>query len=422
MLTISNNITFKASSKKYSAPLHQNSTKLNTLNKDTVSFGYINAGPVPKDIQLYRAIGKSEFDALFRGEVIEGHSYVTSDPRGWATQNWHNGHNHLDKDGYFVTFKTNRPNLDIMDRRDSLEDTRYSVGNYTLDDVANIRKGHTAHGELVYAENFETEKAKDIQNKKKEINRLVKIIQSQKEPSALQKCIDYIIKRDTSSERDAILVDAFDELGSYCKEFPEIVDNFKNTDFNDERKAYFVMQLVKDADRKDDLPFVRKYVAHCLDNDVKINDKVWSYFQKHGEHQDAKLLLDLVKNYDDKDLDISSALKKLVNENDYPTIEKTFLDGDIKTKYCLIFLFKGTKDDVKMARHVLDLYKNDQETVLEEGDYKDKALISECMKIIQKSGTADDIKLVEPYAKHDYCYVNDDAKDAFKYLKKKYSC
>ena len=44
------------------------------------------------------------------------------------------------------------------------------------------------------------------------------------------------------------------------------------------------------------------------------------------------------------------------------------------------------------------------------------------MKIIQKSGTADDIKLVEPYAKLDYCYVNDDAKDAFKYLKKKYSC
>ena len=189
----------------YRKPINTSSKqKLHGLKQDTVSFG-IFMGYLPKDTQIYRCIGEEEYQKLLNNESISSSGFVTTNPQGWAATNWFDGFMPFNRghyNHYFITFKKNRFSQ-IADFRDSIKDTKCKIfEDYSLDDIENIRKGNNAHGELVWAENFEEEKEKDILNKKETISWLIDLYNSN---------FSKIDKRKIK-----------DELLSYQKEFPEI--------------------------------------------------------------------------------------------------------------------------------------------------------------------------------------------------------
>ena len=106
----------------------------------------------------------------------------------------------------FITFKKGRFSK-VADFRDSNKDTKYKIfESYSLDDIKNIRKGNNVRGELVWAENFEEEKKKDVLEKKETIMWLNNLLQA------------------SSSKIDKRIIK--NELLSYQREFPELIEIF----------------------------------------------------------------------------------------------------------------------------------------------------------------------------------------------------
>lgn len=295
MLYITNNILLKTLSRQSTTQQSPNSLKFKTENKDTVSFGYIDAPLPSKDLQLYRAIGQRELRALLNGQTIEGHSYATSDPRGWAASNWHSGFAHNNKNPYFVTFKTGDENFDIMDRRDSFADTRYSVGDYNLSNVQNIRKGHNAHGELIYSENFEYAKEIDKQTKLQEIKRLTNELKKLQIRNGINKFLSKIQfnNSETTDKKDIMRACIYDELGSYAKEFPNIIDELKPLSVNDDHCTNMLLNIIADVNRYEDLQFVREQLHKFAEHKFPVDDSSLRFIQKNGSEEDVDLILDI---------------------------------------------------------------------------------------------------------------------------------
>lgn len=385
-----------------SKPL-SNLPKLKTLNKDTVSFGYIDAPEPPKDLQLYRCIGESELNALLEGKTMEHSKYATSDPKGWQANDWHNGFNSRKGKIYYITFKTGSENIDIRDRRDSLEDTRYGVGAYNLDNIQNIRKGHNAHGELVWAEDFENAKKSDKENKLKEIERL------RNDLKELLYC-----KPRCNSEIEKIC----DELGSYANEFPEIIDGLKPLLKNDNQCLNMLLGVISDADRPEDWQFVQNELQNFSDNGIRVdNIYLVDYIKKHASDEDVPIFLDIAKNDPNARGFIGNILKKIATQKSHSMIKEAYLSGDEHTQYNLIYYFEDKEDRADIARLTLEKYKKQQDEILNIGDYRNSALISECIQILEKHGSKDDISLLEEYAKESFSYANGDAVIAINKLK-----
>lgn len=286
---------------KISANISPNLYKLNTKqpqvlsqpNKDTVSFGYINIGPVPEDIQLYRTVGKSEVDVLLKGGKIPSGSYVTSNPKGWLGETWLRAFGSMNSEPYFITFKTN--SLDpkgIKDRRDSLRDTRYGIGEYSLKNIANIRKGFNIHGELIYAENFEKAKKEDIRYKKAEINKLVESIEKriEKEQKLISKLKNIFTKGKLTKENHVFFIETYIELASYAKEFPKIVDILRPIAEKSPHQNYYLMYVIKEAARKEDLEYVKSYINNSITNNEIVNDRAMEYVELFEFNKNLKKL------------------------------------------------------------------------------------------------------------------------------------
>ena len=419
MLSISNNYFSRVSAPKYNAaPKVSDMPALKPLKKDTVSFGYIDVGLPPKDLQIYRAIGKSELDALLNGECIEGYSYATSDPRGWQATSWHNGFSGVSKDTYFVTFKTGY--LDIEDRRDSLEDTRYGVEPYTLKDVKNIRKGHNVHGELIYAPDFENAKIQDIKDKKQQIKKLIASIKNNKKPTKIEKFFHSLKNLETALPTDLQLFDDYDELSSFCKEFPEIIDELKPLANKDDRHAYHVMALIFYGNRAQDLSYVRDYVNNCLKKELRINDLATKYLYNQGKNEDLALLFKMFQKGETHNINTVYAMRKVASAEDEQTVKDAFVKANIIDQYYLWYFFEDSKETVPLARFVLDKYKNESQNKMFE-DYRITALISNCCQSLKENGNPDDIKYLKPYANDGDSYANTDAVIAMNTLMKKSS-
>jgi hypothetical protein len=237
-----------------------NNTKLQPLKKDTVSFGHFIPTEVPDDIQLYRCIGKEEYQKLVNGETVFSSGYATSDPKGWEARGWNDGFipSGSNSEQYFITFKTDR-SFDVTDERQFENETRYRImDEYSLDDIENIRKGRNVHGELVWAENFEEEKKKDIEHKKSEISKLIAKIE----------------KGCENSERKNII----DELASYVKEFPEIVELFeKFVDYNNEEDINDLNYLISKSDSDKFLSQYRRKCLNSIEDGVVSNSNFYNY-------------------------------------------------------------------------------------------------------------------------------------------------
>lgn len=149
------------------------------------------------DTQLYRCINADEFKKLLNLEKISGPFYATSDKRGWQAKSWVNGYMANIKNHFFVKFK--KGSIDYTDARNFTNDTRYKIFEYNLDNVQEIREGHSMHGKLVYSENFDADKAKDLVEKKQSIKDSINNIKQNKN-----------------------VAESFDILQSYSEEFPKL--------------------------------------------------------------------------------------------------------------------------------------------------------------------------------------------------------
>lgn len=176
----------------------------NVVRTKNISFAS-SKNKASSGLQLYRCIGEKEYQKLIHNEAVATLGFVTSNPKGFWGDNWNNGYipQGCDRSNcYFITFKQ-----DVFDKvtNDSIfiSDKRYRIyQEYSLKDIKNIRRGNNIHGELVWAENFEHEKEKDIKNKKQKISILVKLLKYAK------------IKQ--------IQTPVIDMLMSYKQEFPYI--------------------------------------------------------------------------------------------------------------------------------------------------------------------------------------------------------
>lgn len=157
------------------------------------------------------------------------------------------------------------------------KDTRYGIGSYFLEDVANIREGSNAHGKLVYAENFEDAKQEDLKQKKAEIYGLK----------------DIIINSNDNNAREL----AWDELGSYTNEFPKIIELMNpHMDFNNEADVNGYAFSILKADKKIYLPQFRECLKSYLREDIRMHKKVPYFLEKYVDNGDLPLVLDLIKN------------------------------------------------------------------------------------------------------------------------------
>jgi hypothetical protein len=296
-------------------------TRLMPLQNDTVCF----KGGDKKTIghqPFYRLIGKSEYQALINGESVRSSGYVTSDPRGWGAKSWDRAFGYVrEENSYFITFKPNQF-TEIVDRRDNEKDTRYTIEEeYSLKNITNIRRGINAHGELIWAENLEESKRKDISNKQENINKLIEeYFENNKKESKL-------------------------ELASYTKEFPEIVEKFeKKVDYSNQDDVNNLAYLICRANSDKYLPEYRKCIE-CFKKDIFPNSEVLSFYSKHGDTEDLDFVLDLIqeKKYDIYN-DLSSALNNLAGNKDTPRVIEKLNNEDFGNLSILTgFLLK--KDD-----------------------------------------------------------------------------
>ena len=280
-----------------------NIPKLQPLKKDIVSFGHFTPTEVPDDIQLYRCIGKEEYQKLINGEAVFSSGYATSDPKGWEARGWNDGFVPEDSNSeqYFITFKTDR-SFNVIDKRHSENETRYRImDEYSLDDISNIRKGINTHGELVWAENFEEAKKQDIENKKSEISRLIKILKN----------------RNIKCNKE----DVIDELISYRKEFPQISSMFEElADFSNSDDVNNFARIICKLGNDNDLPKFRRCMESYLLG-VPAKEDVFTFLTCHGEESDLNMYTQIAEknNFQPNNLYID-ILANLSEEKDYKNI------------------------------------------------------------------------------------------------------
>ena len=275
---------------------------LRYLQGDIICFKGIEQD-APEDIQLYRCIGESEFQKLITGELISSSGYATSSPMGWQAKYWDSAFGARKKDSsYFITFK--KCFKDIMDRRDSEKDTRFSIEEkYSLKNIENIRKGINAHGEIVWAENFEKTKKEDVEVKEREINKLVGM------------CRQGI----PSSKRKEIIA----ELVSYTREFPNIVELYEPlVDYNKAEDVNNLAYLISEANDGKYLPIYRKCLD-CYANGIEPNNKSYAFLVKQGKREagDLDRIFNLIQNQKyNYTSDLCNALVNLTDEDEIETI------------------------------------------------------------------------------------------------------
>jgi len=363
--------------------------KYKTLRHDTVSFGYLHE-EVPQDLQVYRCIGESEYKALLNGETIECGKYVTSSPMGWLSKNWNNGfiyNENKGKDVYFITFKIGK--LEITSRRDNEKDSRYGLwSEYTLDDISNIRKGFNTHGELVWAENFIEEKKKDVEHKKIEISKLMAKIESN--------C--------SIEERKS----AIDELASYSKEFPQIVELFeKFVDYNNENDINDLVYLINKTDCDKFLPQYRKCL-NSIENGVAPHRNFYDFLKKYGSKEDLNTVLNLIKGkHFIEPMNLSQVLNNLTDDVDKDFIIKELNDNDMDNLIILSSFILARDEDGRYS-DIMDnilnkgyfFHKNLQEDDNETED-KINYIIDPCIKYMEKFNIKTAIGTMELFCQDD---------------------
>ena len=349
---------------------------------DVVSFGSFY-GKKFEEV-LYRAIGKSELDELFKPKGrIGGHKYTTGNPMGWGAKNWDAGFKYGYKDYYFVQFKKNHFDLmDVYDASDYAEDSRFVITKgYSLDDIDVIREGTNAHGKIIWASSDDVIK-EDTQTKVMSIFRLLKQLMTTK---------------DEISQNQAII-----EISSYVKEFPQLIKPLlplaeKDNEFG--RKLLFVINKSED---KSYLNFVKSYLKRFTEfpEKMQIHDSSLFYIARHGSSKDLDLVLDVMKK--DKGITHHSygmALSKLMTEKDIPKIMKLLEDSDYNTQNVIVNCFNYREDKktaLEVARKILARYSSLESKVFKDDDEL-KTLISSCSDVMTKWATADDIPYMKPY-------------------------
>lgn len=376
--------------------------KYKTLRHDTVSFGYLHE-EVPQNIQVYRCIGKEEYLKLLQGESIWSSGYATSDPRGWSASGWNNGFtpSNSDSECYFITFKTGK--LDISSRRDNEKDTRYGINDeYSLEDISNIRKGFNTHGELVWAENFEEAKARDIKHKKSEILRLIE--------TAKNGYLNY-------DKEDVI-----DELISYSVEFPQITSLFEGSvDFSNGDNVNDFASIISSLNNEEDLPKFRKCMESYL-HGVPAKKSVFSFLAWHGDKSDLDTYMRIAdKNKFQPDKTYIDILINLSEEENFKNIISRF-DTDRPEDLVLLSYFYESADRTgkylkKVEKLLLkcDRLRRDLKFSKNEDD-RDNLwhTIDTCMYYLIKYGNRDSLSVIEHYCK-------DDPKLIYKYYDAEYA-
>ena len=382
--------------------------KLSGLSKDTVSFGYLFES-VPQDMQIYRSIGKSEFEKLMNGESVSTQGYVTSSPKGWGTREWVGGYSYGRdvENTYFVTFKKGR--FLISSRRDDEFDTRYGINrSYSLEDVENIRKGVNAHGELVWSQDFENDKIKDIQDKKLRITILIDSL-----------------KQNNKSDNISLI----GELLSYSKEFPQIAHLYSDfADFSNTHDVNNLVELIDYSGGIEYLPIYDRCLKSFIEGTPVYLDIRLDYLRNNGGDYEFNLLFDsLDKNIFGEDA-LANAFSNLADENKYKLLYDK-LSQTPKGLYILSAILcrkLPTNNVLNEARKVLsDCYNYQQRaTELNEAErFKLTCAVDTAISILARAKDKKAIPIIEKFLegmKYNICYKYD-AEDAIEQILKVHS-
>lgn len=309
--------------KIYSSNNFVKQTKLQILERDTVSFGRRTYNNTDPNTQLYRGVGYTEIKALLNGESIEGTSYATSNPKGYRGFTWSKGGGY---GNYFITF--NKEKIQFSDHRDYDTDTRYLVEAYNLADIDSIRLGSNNLGELIYSKDFENGKKNDILEKQKDITAIIKQLQ----------------KPDISAEDRKTCLD---KLNSYSAEFPALKEavetaknQLKNCSLNIDPNALTPVSRLKEANEK------HEGLIQLLDSLTP---------QKVEEYG---LLRDICKKYT-----IQMRNKEMLNlgfEEILPDIEKDLKEARVRLDSLTKILNKNVTEEfeIELIKDLLNTFKN----------------------------------------------------------------
>ena len=354
--------------------------KYKTLQKDIISFGCIDE-ELPANLQLYKRINEEEYQKLLQGESVLSSGYVTSDERGWGAKNWHSGISSLKDENYFITFKPDT--LKFHSKRDNEDGTRYGLDEeYSLDNISNIRKGYHAHGELIWAENFDEAKKEDIEHKKGEI----------------QKCIGILKSDYTEKEKDK----AIDELLSYGEEIPQISDLFeKYVDYTNENDVNNLVYLINKLNNERDLPKYRKCLESYV-NGVPAKEYALDFLQFYGDESDLDKAMQLIdKKTINSPIKIGIILANLSEEKDYPKIINKYSTDKLQDLAILTNFIVNINQDGKYLKKIEEILSNceklrqNTEHLTQEEEFNLWTAIDNCMSYLVEYGDENTLSLVE---------------------------
>lgn len=389
-------ISFLKIPNNYECKIHNCKPSNYVSSGDVVSFGYLNCD-IDDNLQVYRSISQSELSKLLKGEKVHCKGYVTSDPRGWGALDWNSGYiNNKSEPVYFVKFK--KGCLHLRDIRDHENDTRYGFsGIYSLNNVETIHIGANAHGEIVYASDFEKTVKED---KVKKISKIKHLINS-------------INTINDSSERKTL----FDELSSYCREFPEIVSEFSDkVDYLNTEDMLGFTTMINAADSDEHLPLFRKCLHSYLLGVTPSNASL-AYFIRHGKKEDLSLIFDLLDSNIFNGFAIGNLLASIADENDKNFILENLSSTNLsaltaKTVYFLS-IFDGV--DVDSFR---DIIQDVKLLVANCSSTERSYIVSECAGILGNFGDISDIDRLRPFydSNNPYGYPSLEVAEAIKSL------
>lgn len=374
-----------------------NYSPLKPLLRDTVSFGYLYERP-DSNMQLYRSIGKEEFEKLISGEEVTRRSgYLTSDPRGWHARDWYSGFSFQNEDEtYFVTFKPGKLAKRFMSAKDTSTDTRYQLHTgYSIDDVLNIRKGINAHGEIVYSENLERDKKIDQEIKKQEIARIKNLL--------------------VSTDNFEIKNEAWTELKGYVREFPYIIDDVKDiVDFHDQADVVGYADLISKVGRESDKSEYGKCLKAYVEGLTPSVD--FSYLVKYAEDKDISSIMVLLDREHIYPEDVARVLNRLCDEQ---TVIKDFLKPDFKKLHVLtLYLSNKNKDGAytDIYRQVLRIAQTIKADIY---DYNYEKTVINSVNQLAVHGDINDISLIKNFCTEDKsCFISYTvAKDTIKQIR-----
>lgn len=263
--------------------------------------------------QLYRMIGKEEYEKLIKGEHVISPDYntifVTNNPNGVAA-------NTRTKERYFVTFKL-KDDLDLFCRNflastkkrnidaHNIENAEYCIDEgYSLADVENIRKNNVK-GQIVYAEDIAKAIAADKQQK--------------------QEIIDALIQKTRSGSEEEIK-ESLDKLDKYCDEFPTIAASVShllgNSNFDIHGKVFSI--ILQSGDRSH-----IKTVTSYIDNQKTIGNSplranLLNCLIRFGDNEHLDYVLKLFEQCSDyfEFFDLADAFSKFAKPTDIEKILK----------------------------------------------------------------------------------------------------